>query len=261
MQMRLAFAVATAVLPDVVILDEALAVGDAHFQKKCVDRIFELKASGRTILFCSHAMYYVTTLCDTAIWLRSGRVGAEGSAQKVVLEYEKFQARREQTLAEESAAGSSPSTSEAGSVPRGAPARIRGVRLFDGEGRETRTFRPGDPWTVEMEFEADSPARPLQVHVGVKTPDQVACFAFDSRREGIGPFRGRSRYVIRLTLDSLPLAKGEFVVNTFVGDDEALVEYDKKSIAGFTVDTDEWAVGLIAIRCRWSGDLPGGGAA
>ncbi len=258
MQMRLAFAVATAVLPDVVILDEALAVGDAHFQKKCVDRIFELKASGRTILFCSHAMYYVTTLCDSALWLRSGRLAAEGSSQKVVLEYEKFLARKEQTIADESAAAST--TAPASAQARRAPARFRAVRLLDGAGRESMTFRPGDPWTVELDFEADSPARPLQVHVGVKTPDQVACFAFDSRREGIGPFLGLPRYVVRLSLDALPLAKGEFVVNVFVGDDEALVEYDKRSISGFTVDTDEWAVGLIAVHGRWSGDLPAGGA-
>jgi len=88
--MRLAFAVATAVVPDVVLLDEALAVGDGRFQKKCVDRIFDLKASGRTIFFCSHAMYYVSTLCDDAIWLNAGRVLASGDAQDVVLEYEKF---------------------------------------------------------------------------------------------------------------------------------------------------------------------------
>ena len=94
MQMRLAFSVATAVLPDVILLDEALAVGDGRFQKKCVDRIFELKASGRTIFFCSHAMYYVSTLCDRALWLNAGRVAAAGDAQSVVLEYEKFLARQ-----------------------------------------------------------------------------------------------------------------------------------------------------------------------
>src|SRR5262249_19709314 len=94
MVMRLAFAVATAVLPDVVLLDEALAVGDGRFQKKCVDRIFDLKASGRTIFFCSHAMYYVSTLCDEALWLRSGEVAAAGDAQAVVLDYERFLARK-----------------------------------------------------------------------------------------------------------------------------------------------------------------------
>ena len=78
MSMRLAFAVATAVLPDVVILDEALAVGDARFQKKCIDRIFDLKSSGRTIFFCSHALYYISTFCDHALWLRDGLVAAEG---------------------------------------------------------------------------------------------------------------------------------------------------------------------------------------
>src|SRR5205085_9648281 len=94
MVMRLAFAVATAVLPDVVLLDEALAVGDGRFQKKCVDRIFDLKASGRTIFFCSHAMYYVSTLCDDAIWLNGGVIAASGSAQSVVLQYEEFLARK-----------------------------------------------------------------------------------------------------------------------------------------------------------------------
>ncbi|MBL8111814.1 MAG: ABC transporter ATP-binding protein, partial [Acidobacteria bacterium] len=95
MTMRLAFAAATALLPDTVILDEALAVGDGRFQKKCVDRIFGLRASGRTIVFCSHAMYYVSTLCDHAIWLRGGEVAAFGESQYVVLEYERFLAAQE----------------------------------------------------------------------------------------------------------------------------------------------------------------------
>src|SRR5204862_4435952 len=100
MGMRLAFAVATAVLPDVILLDEALAVGDGRFQKKCVDRIYDLKAAGKTIFFCSHAMYYVSTLCDEAIWLRSGVVEAAGPAQRVVLEYEKFLAKKDAAKAD-----------------------------------------------------------------------------------------------------------------------------------------------------------------
>ncbi len=82
MQMRLAFSVATAALPDIVILDEALAVGDGRFQKKCVDRILELKASGRTIFFCSHAMYYVSTICDGPSGSGAARSPPQGDSQK-----------------------------------------------------------------------------------------------------------------------------------------------------------------------------------
>ena len=73
MYVRLAFAVATNVDADVLVVDEALAVGDGYFQKKCIDRIREIRDRGTTILFCSHSMYYVSLFCSRAIWLSTGR--------------------------------------------------------------------------------------------------------------------------------------------------------------------------------------------
>ena len=198
MQMRLAFAVATAALPDVVILDEALAVGDGRFQKKCVDRILELKSSGRTIFFCSHAMYYVSTICDEAIWLREGSVAGEGDAQRVVLEYEKYLAAKEESR-----------------PPHAAPqaeshARFRDVRVVGADGAPRSEFRPGEPWGVELDFSPDEATRPLQIHFAVSTRDNVVCFSADSRLDGIGPFVGKDRLWVRIGLDALPLGKGEF---------------------------------------------------
>lgn len=72
MSVRLAFALVTAVQPDVLIIDEALAVGDQHFQKKCVDRIMAFRNAGCTILFCSHSPYHIRHLCDLALWLDGG---------------------------------------------------------------------------------------------------------------------------------------------------------------------------------------------
>ena len=138
MQMRLAFSVATAVLPDVILLDEALAVGDGRFQKKCVDRIFELKASGKTIFFCSHAMYYVSTLCDRALWLNAGRVAAEGDSQSVVLEYEKFLAAKDGKVAPHGAGAA---------VAEGTHGRFRDVVVTGGDGVPKDEFRPGEPWS------------------------------------------------------------------------------------------------------------------
>ena len=68
MAVRLAFAMVTAVQPDVLIIDEALAVGDQHFQKKCIERIMPFRRSGCTILFCSHSPYHIRHLCDRALW-------------------------------------------------------------------------------------------------------------------------------------------------------------------------------------------------
>src|SRR5437667_5066128 len=74
MYMRLAFSVAVNVDPDILVIDEALAVGDGHFQKKCVDKIRQFQEEGRTILFCSHALYYISSICRRTLWLDHGSV-------------------------------------------------------------------------------------------------------------------------------------------------------------------------------------------
>lgn len=87
MTVRLAFALVTAVQPDLLIVDEALAVGDQHFQKKCVDRIARFRANGCTILFCSHSLYHVRQLCDLSLWLDHGKVKAFGDTDSVLASY------------------------------------------------------------------------------------------------------------------------------------------------------------------------------
>jgi len=249
MQMRLAFSVATAVLPDVILLDEALAVGDGRFQKKCVDRIFELKASGRTIFFCSHAMYYVSTLCDRALWLNAGRVAAEGEAQSVVLEYERFLAGRDRATA--------PHGAEA-AVAAGTHAKLRDVVVTGADGAPKEEFRPGEPWAVELEFTADDPALPLHVHLAVSTRDNVVCFSADSRLDGSGPFVGRTVYRVRIGLDALPLGKGEFVVYAYVGDDRGLALFDARSDRTFHIESDTWRSGLMTLPATWRAIPPRG---
>ena len=86
MAMRLGFSIATSVDPDVLIIDEALSVGDGYFQKKCMDRLITFIERGGTLLFCSHAMYYVSAFCQQVLWLREGRIAAAGGAPDVVRE-------------------------------------------------------------------------------------------------------------------------------------------------------------------------------
>ncbi|HEV3459542.1 MAG TPA: ABC transporter ATP-binding protein, partial [Thermoanaerobaculia bacterium] len=90
MAMRLGFSIAIQVEPDVLIIDEALSVGDGYFQKKCMDRLLQFVGSGGTLLFCSHAMYYVSAFCQRALWLRHGRAEALGPVADVVRDYENF---------------------------------------------------------------------------------------------------------------------------------------------------------------------------
>jgi lipopolysaccharide transport system ATP-binding protein len=137
MYVRLAFAVAAHLEPDILVVDEVLAVGDAAFQKKCLGKMGEVAGSGRTVLFVSHSMEAVRRLCRRAILLEAGTIASDGSAEEVVDAY----------------------WHAVSSVPTCYENRDHGlvvtrVALKDSEGRETHDFSPGDDLIIEVYFEA-----------------------------------------------------------------------------------------------------------
>ena len=85
--MRLAFAVAINVDADILLIDEILSVGDEHFQKKCFDKMKDLKNQGKTMVFVTHNMNAVTELCDRAIWIYEGKIRMDGKPETIVNEY------------------------------------------------------------------------------------------------------------------------------------------------------------------------------
>ena len=90
MYVRLAFSIATMIRPEILIIDEALSVGDLTFQKKCVQRMNEFKEQSKTLVFCSHSMFHVQELCEKAIWLHEGQIREIGNSDSVVGHYEDF---------------------------------------------------------------------------------------------------------------------------------------------------------------------------
>jgi len=128
MYVRLAFAVATSVDPDILVIDEALSVGDGAFARKSFERIMALKERGATILFCSHSLYHVAALCSRAMWLEAGQVRQIGEVAGVIREYEAF--------LDQLAAGAAPAPEEQHAAVSVPTKRIRftsGEVLVDGE--------------------------------------------------------------------------------------------------------------------------------
>lgn len=249
MAMRLGFSIAIQVDPDILIVDEALAVGDGYFQKKCMDKILAFRERGKSLLFCSHAMYYVAAYCDRAIWLRDGRVQAAGLTKEVVQEYESYLFRREAGL-ERSERDEEAAASFAG-APQ--PSRLTRVALVGGEpGERTRTYEPLAPWTVEIEWETDDPERRFQLGVGIDLESGLTLAAFSTRQDGAGPFFGATRYRARLEIPRLPLVKGIYRAMVFLGDAEALHVYDRRGIdEAFAVSGAEFTLGLLHAEHRW----------
>jgi len=249
MTMRLAFAVATHVHPDVLIIDEALAVGDGYFQKKCVDRLLRVKETGVTILFCSHSMYYVTMFCDRALWLDHGKLRRAGSAKEVVEEYEAYLLQRGKRRLEAGATGENgmPAATLGARV-----GRIAGVTVSGKPKDGNLLIRPHDPLTVTLELESTREEERYHVGVALDTLDGRCLFAASSLWAGRAPLEGRRRYTVRVAVPDLPVAHGTYSVSAFLLDEAGLHIHDQVVLAEtLRIDNEQWTAAIVDAPCRW----------
>ena len=185
MAVRLAFSVATAVRPEILIVDETLSVGDAYFQHKCIRRIKEFQDAGTTILFVSHDATAVKTLCERALLLDGGRLIQDGPPDRVLDYYNALIARREanrEILQAEAASGRL--TTRSGTFE----ARIAEIDLLDADGQPARAFTVGDLGRVRVRVEfASSVVAPT---IGILIRDRVGNDVFGTNSFYVAPIEG-----------------------------------------------------------------------
>jgi lipopolysaccharide transport system ATP-binding protein len=249
MYVRLAFALAISVDPEVLVIDEALAVGDQHFQTKCVDRITEFRQQGKTILFCSHAMYQVKKLCDRALWLRQGRVAALGPVDEVIDAYLEYTRVRDQ---EDAARQPTPAAREA------AVLRLVDVTIEGGEGDAPATWRSGAPLTVRVVLERGTGAE-LEPGVGIAfvRNDGLVCYCVSTEMDGVAMERhSDGTYRAVLHVPRLPLLGGGYYLNVATIDNRsALLVYDvQERRCPFRVRNSSDEFGVMRIDHAWLSD-------
>lgn len=247
MAVRLGFAVATGFDPQLLIVDEVLAVGDQGFQKKCTDRIMGYRREGRTIVFCSHNLYQVRKLCDRVLWLDRGNVRDLGPAGDVVDRYG-------DRVRAEGRTSSSPAPPGPGQTPI---CRIEGHRLTDGRGEATNVFRRGD--TIELEIWARyAPGFEGEPAVGVSLlrNDGTIVFTTSSRFDDFRLKRTEEGlHFCRLILPNLPLLSGSYTFTVMATDENAMQVYDAaQEVEAFTVRHEGPEFGIVSLEHCWRGE-------
>jgi lipopolysaccharide transport system ATP-binding protein len=262
MYLRLAFSVAAHLEPDILMIDEVLAVGDADFQKRCLGKMSEVARTGRTILFVSHNMHAIGSLCDRAIVLNAGRIVFDGPAQDAVRRYlatvGAVKTRRLWNRAER---------------PGNEFARLASVEISALDCADGGLFLSGDELVVTIEVDIELSDRALQVGFDLMTVDGALLFRSfhtDPDEEG-RPALLPGPNVLRCRLPTNLLNEGSYVIGPKIGlhpvgwfvEEDAAIQFDVVVSHGARSfqRTEGPRPGLLLPVLEWQVEHPGDGVA
>jgi lipopolysaccharide transport system ATP-binding protein len=206
MYMRLAFAVAAHLEPEILIVDEVLAVGDAAFQKKCLGKMSDVAERGRTVLFVSHNMSAVSALCERVLLIEQGRLTFGGPSSAAIARYLQ-------------AAAIAPSVDLRSVTRRQGPheyGRLTALSLFDAAGQPCDSFAMGEAMVVELELECSRRLFPAEVGFGLGSSFGATIHLFVSAWEGLELDLEPGRHRFRITVPQVLVFPGTYILSAYM---------------------------------------------
>jgi ABC-type polysaccharide/polyol phosphate transport system ATPase subunit len=263
MYMRLGFAVAIHVDPEVLLIDEVLAVGDEAFTRKCLDKIGEFRRRGRSILLVSHSLGLVERMCDEVLWLRQGRVAERGDPKRVVDAYLTHVAGGEEALLKqqerEQAAQAAAEAARADAGPAYREGRwgsreveITAVRLLDDRGKERHVYVPGETLTIALSVHAPQPVDDFVFGIGLFNADGAHVFGTNTHIEDYVPERASGEGRVAVVLEDLRLVEGTYLLDVAAHSREGTPYDYHRGLYSFRVKSHVKDVGVYRPRHRWS---------
>ena len=225
MYVRLGFSVAINVEPDILLVDEVLAVGDEAFQRKCLERFADLKNSGKTVIIVSHSMGSVINMCDHVIWFKKGRKMADGDPRQVVEAY-----TGSITLSEHR-------PTETGDRWGSGEARIERVTLLDRSGGQTTRVGSGEPLTVRLWYATSQPVERPVFSVSLQTLQGVVISNPTTREGGEVPEKLDGSGWVDLVIEHFPILPGTYDITASLTDFTLAHPYDvRRNVLRMDVD-------------------------
>ncbi len=242
MYIRLGFSIAVEMDPDIMLIDEVLAVGDVAFQTKCLGRIRDFQRRGKTLVIVSHALETVEKFCSRALLLYQGKLVAQGDPPEVILTY----------LKSYMGEGSAVHTVEYGSRD----VEIAGARFLNQDDRETGTFETGQSLTVEIRYQASRRIEQPVFGFALKTGNGLYVFGSNTQ---IGGFRIpaiEGAGMIRLTINPLALMEGNFFLSLSIHSWDHTIQYHRREDwYPFVVTNSTGGHGLFHLNASWDTSL------
>jgi len=256
MQMRLAFSIAVHIDPEILLVDEVLAVGDVSFQSKCLERIKQFKSSGCAILLVSHDSTIIQHLCDEVIWLKAGQIAAHGSTDVVTRQY--VSEMRGETQRR------TPGNRPPRILPSGAELHINenrfgslemeilDVRLLNGKGLEVDELESGEPLRIEIQYEAPELIISPIIVATISKEDGFVCYDTNTAAASLPMPTVSGRGMIGLDLERLDLTGGNYFVDVGIFKNDWAYAYDYHwHVYPFSVRATPGERGILRPPHRW----------
>jgi lipopolysaccharide transport system ATP-binding protein len=249
MYVRLGFSVAAHTEPEILLVDEVLAVGDYSFQRKCIDRINHLKREGRTIVFVSHALDVVRRICTRVVWMDRGRVRADGDVDTIVDDYISSAVISQEQETLDQVLGS-PDGKRWGT----GEVEIVGVDFLDSRGNQRWDFETGEQLRVLIRYKGQAVMKPV-FGIAIYRSDGAHIAGPNTKTSGYDIESSKCQGEVEFIIDSLPLLPGIYLLSTAIYDDDCVHAYDHHEQRYiFRVkasDTGRRRLGTVDIPCRW----------
>jgi len=252
--MRLAFAVATCVEPDVLIVDEALSVGDGAFARKSFNRFMQFKENGKTILFCSHATYQVEAICDRVIWLDKGQIRLDGDPSGVISAYNDFLAQQDALKIAQPTETASLPTTPTPITPQGT-AQIKNIVVeVDGIiGQTLEALSLQSHVRIQVDFIADVNLPTPTVGIVILGADGKIVTSAGSKNDNvIVQCNEYGQGSINLHFEKFGLLKGEYWIDVYLLCEKAIHVYEEaRNVAKIKVNQQSLELGIASLPHYW----------
>jgi ABC-type polysaccharide/polyol phosphate transport system ATPase subunit len=242
MVIRLGFAIAANVDPEILLVDEVLSVGDQSFQQRCLEKIEDFRNDGRTIVFVSHGLAQVTQLCEQAAWIESGEIRRLGPAAQLVSEY--TGASQESMTRDEGEIGERWGSGEG---------RIVSIELLDEHGAKLKTPATGKPLTIRISYEAHLPLKRPVIGLRINHLHGAIVWGATTRKRGVVVEQIVGPGHVDLVIPNLPLLEGTYDISVALSNFSEVHIYDhwEKKVRFDVAQHGVFDQGFVTVDSHW----------
>lgn len=252
MYMRLGFSIAINVDPDILLIDEVLAVGDASFVPKCLDKINEFKRKGKTIIFVSHDLATVDRISDEVIWLKDGSIEMQGYPKRVIDTYLEYIGKRDEKKAEIRHQEEEREIEDNREKRWGSQEiEIRNVKMIDSSGKEKYIYEDTESFSIEFDVDAHIQEKDFVFGIGIFNSEGISCYGTNTLIEDFKSMSISGKGKVKLHIPALNLINGTYFLDVAVHKRDGFPFDYHRSQYTFKVTSIHRDVGITRIPHSW----------